>query len=121
MSETLSPAESRDLRRVAGVMIPPSTEFGVPGADDETIFADIVRSLGRDTADVRAGLAALRDVGGAPFAELDEARQHYVAAALQARGGSPATTLGRVILQCYYRDDRVVRAVVIGLFSHEFL
>ena len=42
-SETNSPpAESRDLRCIAGMMIPASAEFGVPGADDAIIFADIV-------------------------------------------------------------------------------
>jgi hypothetical protein len=29
----LSSAESRDLRCIAGMMIPASTEFGVPGAE----------------------------------------------------------------------------------------
>ena len=32
----------------AGFMIPAAATYGVPGADDEAIFADIVRSLGRD-------------------------------------------------------------------------
>lgn len=111
MSDTLSPSESRDLRCVAGMMIPPSAEFGVPGADDETIFADIARSLGRDTADVRAALTSLRDLAGGPLADLDEARRQDVASTFQARGGPAAMTLGRVILQCYYRDDRVVRSL----------
>ena len=55
----LSAAETEALRRVAGIMIPASEAFGVPGADDALIFADIVRSLGRDTADVRTALAGL--------------------------------------------------------------
>ena len=42
----LTTAELRDLRRLAAFMVPASAEYGVPGADDETIFADIVRSLG---------------------------------------------------------------------------
>ena len=29
----LMPAESRDFRRLAGVMLAPSTEYRVPGAD----------------------------------------------------------------------------------------
>jgi len=44
----LTTAELRDLRRLAGFMVPASAEYGVPAADDEAIFADIVRSLGRD-------------------------------------------------------------------------
>src|ERR1700680_3078366 len=53
-SETgLSPGESRDLRRIAGMMIPANAEYGVPGADDPLIFAGLVKSLGRDIGRVR--------------------------------------------------------------------
>jgi hypothetical protein len=101
---TLSPAESRDLRCVAGMMIPASTEFGAPGADDAAIFADITASLGRDFEGVREALAAL----GAGFGDLDEARRQEVVTSFQAEGGGLSAILTRVILQCYYRDDRVV-------------
>ena len=53
-SETkLSAAEIRDLGDIAGTMIPESATFGVPGADDPAILADIVRSAGRDLPLVR--------------------------------------------------------------------
>jgi hypothetical protein len=107
----LSPAETRDLRCIAGLMIPASTEFGVPGADDAIIFADIVGSLGRDLAEVRKALGGFAEIAGGTFAELDAARREAVAAAFRARGGAQAATLSRVILQCYYRDDRVVRSL----------
>ncbi len=29
----------------------------------------------------------------------------------RATGGTPAATLTRVVLQCYYRDERVVRSL----------
>ncbi len=48
----LSPSECQDLRHIAGIMIPANEEFGVPGADDAIIFADIVRSIGRDLDEV---------------------------------------------------------------------
>jgi hypothetical protein len=41
----LTATERRDLCRLVGFMVPASAEYGVPGADDETIFADIVRSF----------------------------------------------------------------------------
>ncbi|MFZ9465922.1 MAG: hypothetical protein ACO3AS_07170, partial [Burkholderiaceae bacterium] len=44
----LSREEIGLLRRVAGLMIPQSEAFGVPGADDPLIFADLMASLGRD-------------------------------------------------------------------------
>jgi hypothetical protein len=107
----LTPAELRDLRRLAGFMVPASAEYGVPGAADEAIFADIVHSLGRDRNAVRKALAMLRDIGGGDFADLDEAKAETAAAKLLASKDPAVTALGRVVLQCYYRDDRVMRAL----------
>ena len=104
MTDTgLSPQERRDLRCIAGLMIPASTEFKVPGADDPKIFADIEKSLGRDLADVRKALATL-----AGMADMDDAKAGAAAEAFRAAGGAPVAALERSILQCYYRDDRVV-------------
>jgi len=108
---TLSTAETRDLHCVATMMVPPSEAFGVPGADDATIFADITASLGRDVAAVRQALATLAALSGTAFANLDATRRQEVAAMFQARGGTASETLSRVILQCYYRDDRVIRSL----------
>ena len=108
---TLSPTETRDLHRIAGMMLPASEEYGVPGADDPDIFADILRSLGRDAPAVRAALAELAILGGGAFADLDAAAADHVAASFQASGSPSAATLGRVILQCYYRDARVLRSL----------
>ncbi len=107
----LTPAESRDLRCIAGMMIPASTEFDVPCADDAVIFADIVGTMGRDTTHVREALGALATLAGGPVADLDAARRDAVVLAFRERGGVAAATLSRVILQCYYRDDRVVRSL----------
>jgi len=111
MTETLSPAESRDLRCIAGMMIPASREFDVPGADDPIIFADITATLGRDLGHVREALAGLAALAGGVFADLDAVRRERVVAAFRERGGTAVATLSRVILQCYYRDDRVVRSL----------
>jgi hypothetical protein len=107
----LAPAEIRDLRCVAGMMIPASTEYDVPAADDDVIFADILASLGRDLADVRRALAALHQLAGGAFADLGATQREAVAEEFRSVGSVPATVLGRVILQCYYRDDRVVRSL----------
>ncbi|MBS0638896.1 MAG: hypothetical protein U1E70_07640 [Acetobacteraceae bacterium] len=107
----LSPAEERDLRRVAAMMVPASTEYDVPGADDPTIFADIVKSLGRDLGDVRRALGALRESVGGAFADADASRAEVAAAALRDAGGAPRAAIERAILQCYYRDDRVLRSL----------
>lgn len=102
----LSPAEIRDLRCVAGLMIPPSAEFAMPGADDDAVIADIVATVGRDLAEVRAALAEI-----AGLADRAPPARDAAVATWRAAGGAPLATLSRVILQCYYRDDRVVRAL----------
>jgi hypothetical protein len=107
----LTPTEWRDLRRLAGFMVPASAEYGVPGADDEAIFADIARSLGRDSNAVRKALAMLREIAGGDFAGLDEAKAEAAAMTLLNREGPVLNALGRAVLQCYYRDDRVIRAL----------
>lgn len=107
----LSCAESRDLRRLAGFMVPASAEHGVPGADDTTIFQDILRSLGRDRDDARTALAMLREMAGGDFVGMDETKAEAIAMALLGRDGTAIAALGRAVLQCYYRDDRVMRAL----------
>jgi hypothetical protein len=107
----LTPAQSDDLRVIAGVMIPASAEFDVPGADDPAIQADIAATLGRDAGLVREALDALAGLAGSPLAGLDPDRREAVAMELRATGGAAVATLTRVVLQCYYRDDRVVRSL----------
>jgi hypothetical protein len=107
----LTPAQRDDLRAIAAEMIPASDEFDVPGADDPAIQADIVATLGRDTEAVREALDELARLAGRPLASLDPARREAVALELRTKGGAAVATLTRVVLQCYYRDDRVVRSL----------
>jgi hypothetical protein len=114
MSEqTLTEAERADLRCLAGMIIPASATYGVPGADDALIFAAIVDSIGRDMEQVRTALATLRTLAGGPFAALDAARRADAAAKLRAEGSRAVGVLTRIVLLCYYRDDRVM--VSLGL------
>ena len=107
----LTAAQRDDLRAIAAEMIPASPEFDVPGADDPAIQADILATLGRDTGLVQEALNKLARLAGQPLASLDPARREAVAAELRAKGGAAVATLARVVLQCYYRDDRVVRSL----------
>jgi hypothetical protein len=111
MTETLTKVQRDDLRTIAAMIIPESAEYRVPGADDRTIQADILATLGRDTEPVRAALDHLARLAGRPLAELDAAQRDQVAKEFRATGGAPAATLVRVVLQCYYRDDRVLRSL----------
>jgi hypothetical protein len=111
--QTLTDAEIADLRCLAGMIVPPSAKYDVPGADDDRIFDDIVNSIGRDLNDIRAALAKLHALSGAPFAALDATSRAEVAAKLRTDRPAPLNTLIRLVLLCYYRDDRVM--VSLGL------
>ena len=109
--ETLTDAETRDLRALAGIMIPASSTYGVPGADDDLIFAEILKNLERDTADARTALGQLAGLSGGSFADLAPERRAEIAARFKQEGGAPLFALNRVVLLCYYRDDRVMRSL----------
>jgi hypothetical protein len=111
----LSSLQRDDLRVVAAMIIPASEQFGVPGADDAAIQADILATLGRDAELVREALDHLARLAGMPLANLDETGREAVARQFRASGGAVAATLTRVVLQCYYRDDRVLRSLGLEL------
>jgi hypothetical protein len=107
----LTAEQTRDLRALAAMIIPASQTYDVPGADDERIFGDILNSLERDRDDVGRALAHLASLAGGTFADLTPARRAEVTAILREAGGVPLAALVRVVLLCYYRDDRVMRSL----------
>ena len=107
----LSADQCRSLRCLAAMMIPASAEYGVPSAADDAIFGDILQSIGRDAGHVTAVLEALNAMSGGPFADLNPQRREAIAAQLRETCGEALMYLTRIILQCYYRDDRVMRSL----------
>ena len=107
----LSAEQARDLRALAGLIIPPSAVYDVPGADDDKIFGDILRSLERDHDDICRALRHLAVLAGGSFADLSPERRAEAAATFRETGGAPLAALVRVVLLCYYRDDRVMRSL----------
>ena len=83
----LTSAHRNDLRTVAAMIIPASDGYKVPGADDPAIQADMLATLGRDTAMVRQALDHLaRSSRRRPLADLDAARRDAVAREFRASG-----------------------------------
>jgi hypothetical protein len=111
MTETLTEAQKADLAAISACIIPASERYRVPGADDPAIQADMLATLGRDASAVLQALEQLTQLAGGPFAALPPDRRTAVAQQLRAAGGSAVATLTRVVLQTYYRDDRVVRSL----------
>jgi hypothetical protein len=115
VATTLTPRQRDDLRTIAAMIIPESRDYDVPGADDAAIQADMLATLGRDAAPVCEALDALARLAGQPLSELDAARRDAVAKEFRAAGGAAVAALVRVVLQCYYRDDRVLRSLGLEL------
>ena len=107
----LSNDQIEDLSAFAGTIIPASAAYGVPGADDDTIFADIMQSLGRDLDDVTTALARLKVLAGGTFAALTPQRRLDIANLFRAEGGPALAAISRVVLLSYYRDDRVMQSL----------
>ena len=98
--------QRRTLRCLAEMMIPASAEYDVPSAADDAIFADILRSFGRDQHHV---MTVLCDLEG--FADLDLPERRSRVAQLLEQRSEALKGVNSVILQCYYRDDRVMRSL----------
>lgn len=117
--------QQRALVAFAGAVIPASAEHGVPGADDPTIAADILATAGRHREAVAATLALHERMAnaryGASFADLDSTARCTLAegacragfykeldAQDEAAQAAAQRTLTSIVVQCYYRDDRVM-------------
>jgi hypothetical protein len=110
-SEPLTPAQRRSLRAAAALVIPASTEFGVPGADDPSIAADIERTMGRDRPAVMLALDKLDAAAGGPLADQGTLQREAASRWLREHEPALAATFAGLVVACYYRDDRVMRSL----------
>jgi hypothetical protein len=110
-------AQTQSLRWVVDMIIPASTEDGLPSANDPVIFANILAAaqLRRDA--VEAALSALDEVAresqGKDFAGLAPEGHLLTGAVETFRHAYPdeAGLLAMLTVQCYYRDDRVMSSL----------
>ena len=112
----LTSTQRDDLRTVAAMIVPASDEYKVPGADDPAIQADMLATLGRERvagAGRRSTISRVWPASRWPNSML--AKRETIANEFRATGGGAAATLVRVVLQCYYRDDRVLRSLGLEL------
>ena len=95
-----TPQERTILRTLAGMIIPPSSAYQVPGADDDLIFADILNTARANENEVRTALA---------FAQsIDKPLQSAIA---ELQGSPELNPVVTIVMQCYYRDDRVMESL----------
>ena len=95
-----TPQERTILQTLAGMIIPPSSVYQVPGADDDLIFADILNTARANENEVRTALA---------FAQsIDKPLQSATA---ELQGSPELNPVVTIVMQCYYRDDRVMESL----------
>lgn len=109
--EPLTPREAECLACIAAQMIPASAAYGVPGADDPVIMADMVASLGRDRDGLLRLLAVVDEAAGDALAALPRDRQAALLARLRAELPGGLAVAEAVVTRAYYRDARVLRAL----------
>lgn len=110
-ASAFSDVQQETLRAIAGAIIPPCQETGLPGADDAAILGDILASAGRDTAALIGILDALNAAVAGNLDALRSAEPGSVLATFRAENLALSGVLELVIAQCYYRDDRVLRII----------
>ena len=110
-SDDFSDAERETLRAIAGHIIPADTERSLPGADDESIFSDIVRTSRRDAAALHRAVGAVAALALRGFSVLPPNEQMAVLVKFRALHPDLARVCEVVTARCYYRDARVMRAI----------
>lgn len=104
-------AQQATLAAVAAAMIPAAPERDLPAADDPAILADILASVGRDAAAMGRALDLLTGAAKGDPGALRDAAPGTLLARFRADHPSLAAVLELAVAQCYYRDDRVLRAI----------
>ncbi len=105
--------EREALRRIAGILIPASDEHGIPGADDDLIFARILVLATERAESIRSGIDALialaKERHDDSFPRLSETQQ---TALLRDEANSAFL---REMIRCtatsYYQDGRVLESI----------
>ncbi len=110
--QNLSETGQAILRALAGTIIPASEAHGVPGADDEAIFSDLMSSAGPTLQFIAEHLSELQSLAGEQ-GFLEASSEARVAIAEQFRAAQPeaAALIVSLICQCYYRDPRVLESL----------
>ena len=100
---SLASDEQARLRQIVAMIIPASTEYGVPAADDPAIFGEILIAAERRVDETRAAISAVDALG-----DLEPAA---MGVALHRTSPEAAQHLQALTSECYYRDPRVLEAI----------
>jgi hypothetical protein len=110
----LNDQDFASLRVLLGQIIPASEEFDVPGANDKKISVDVLKSNASNLNMIKLVLSGLDELSkdhGSTFGKLSKEAATDVARVFQEKQPDIAGLLSVMTAQCYYRDDRVMRAL----------
>lgn len=111
-SLTLSDSQVACLACIAGHMIPASSEFGVPAANDPVILQDILSIIDhRDHGAVVSLLASVDDAAGGSLCAVGTADQAALLARLRADRPGFFAVIESIVARAYYRDARVLASI----------
>lgn len=103
------------LATLAGMIVPASDEYGVPGADDPAIVDNILKDASRCPGQLSLALASLdelaRDAHGAAYSNLSDEQRDSVTTAFRETHKGHANIVANLVVQGYYRDYRVMASI----------
>jgi hypothetical protein len=109
---TYTELEKRLLRRLAGSIISASDQLKLPGADNEAIFAEILRRVERK-GELRQGMADFfAEFGGIEkVANLDDTEFQALMDVVHTKQHKFLATTLVLVVQSYYQNPVVLRAL----------
>jgi hypothetical protein len=114
-SDGLPAAHKGCLKRIAGQMIPASTDLQLPGADDAQIITRITQRLGKQLTTFTEIYDWLEQASmeqfELTFAELNEQSCRTLLADFRSQKAALAGALMVTITSCYYEDERVLESI----------
>jgi len=112
---TLSDQEHHMLEILMGMMIPASQEFGIPGADDAQIFANIISKTVPYHALIAEELGGLNKLSesrcGDVFSDIDSDQRSALMQEFDRSNSLLSRVLLSIAVQCYYQDDRILESL----------
>ena len=110
-----SKGESETLATLVGMIIPASTKYNVPGAEDDTILADILGMARKHVETIAEGLkdldAQAQSEHNASFSSLDHDVRMTIVENFQITLPEFIRSIASIAVQCYYRDGRVMESL----------
>ena len=115
-SELLAKADRLTLSALLGALLPANQQFGTPAANDSKIMEDILQTLRPASNEgVAKGLAELRQSSlekfDVSFDQCVDTQRVALFNGMLSQNSSFYRILSSVVLQCYYRNDDVMRSL----------